>query len=58
MLPLPPRMAQVNMGTTTIMNRAYRLHPLNPYGISKNEFDKWALREEKQPPFWTGLEIF
>jgi ADP-L-glycero-D-manno-heptose 6-epimerase len=24
------------------------LHPLNPYGVSKNEFDKWALR---QAPF-------
>lgn len=23
------------------------LHPLNPYGISKNEFDKWALQQEK-----------
>ncbi len=34
------------------------LHPLNPYGISKNEFDKWALKQEDQPPFWTGLKFF
>jgi ADP-L-glycero-D-manno-heptose 6-epimerase len=22
-----------------------KLHPLNPYGVSKNEFDKWALQQ-------------
>jgi len=38
----------------------YKLNPLNPYGKSKNEFDKWALRQaqDKQPPFWTGLKFF
>jgi ADP-L-glycero-D-manno-heptose 6-epimerase len=35
-----------------------RLQPLNPYGISKNEFDKWALKQDKQPPFWFGLKFF
>ncbi|MBL1280127.1 MAG: ADP-glyceromanno-heptose 6-epimerase [Fluviicola sp.] len=38
-----------------------KLKPLNPYGDSKNDFDKWALREvEKgnQPPFWAGLKFF
>lgn len=38
-----------------------KLQPLNPYGISKNEFDKWALqqvKENKQPPFWAGLKFF
>ncbi|GEO09323.1 ADP-glyceromanno-heptose 6-epimerase [Segetibacter aerophilus] len=34
------------------------LHPLNPYGISKNEFDKWALQQESTPPFWAGLKFF
>ncbi len=34
------------------------LHPLNPYGISKNEFDKWALHENGQPPYWAGLKFF
>jgi ADP-L-glycero-D-manno-heptose 6-epimerase len=34
------------------------LQPLNPYGISKNEFDKWALRQSQQPPFWFGLKFF
>lgn len=35
-----------------------KLKPLNPYGISKNEFDKWALKQENQPPFWAGLKFF
>ncbi|MCX6243591.1 MAG: ADP-glyceromanno-heptose 6-epimerase [Bacteroidetes bacterium] len=35
-----------------------QLKPLNPYGISKNEFDKWALQQEMQPPFWYGLKFF
>jgi ADP-L-glycero-D-manno-heptose 6-epimerase len=36
----------------------FRLKPLNPYGISKNEFDKWAIREKSSPPFWAGLKFF
>jgi len=36
----------------------YKLNPLNPYGKSKNEFDKWVLREKKQPPYWAGLKFF
>jgi ADP-L-glycero-D-manno-heptose 6-epimerase len=36
----------------------YNLNPLNPYGKSKNEFDKWVLKEKKQPPFWAGLKFF
>ncbi|MEQ1676472.1 MAG: ADP-glyceromanno-heptose 6-epimerase [Chitinophagaceae bacterium] len=42
-----------------------QLQPLNPYGISKNEFDKWAIRqsgvvshESIVPPFWAGLKFF
>lgn len=35
-----------------------KLKPLNPYGESKNEFDKWALKQKKQPPFWAGLKFF
>ncbi len=38
------------------------LRPLNPYGISKNEFDKWALQQTANdsttPPFWAGLKFF
>ena len=35
-----------------------QLRPLNPYGISKNEFDKWVLHQEDHPPFWAGLKFF
>jgi len=36
------------------------LQPLNPYGISKNEFDKWALQQPAGlcPPRWVGLKFF
>ena len=34
------------------------LKPLNPYGDSKNEFDKWAIQQEEQPYFWAGLKFF
>lgn len=34
------------------------LQPLNPYGESKNDFDKWILKQEKQPFFWAGLKFF
>jgi len=34
------------------------LKPLNPYGESKNEFDKWALMQSNHPYFWTGLKFF
>ena len=26
--------------------------------VSKNEFDKWVLSEDKQPYFWAGLKFF
>ncbi len=35
-----------------------KLKPLNPYGESKNEFDKWVLKQEKHPYFWVGLKFF
>ncbi len=50
-----------------------RLHPLNPYGVSKNEFDKWVVSQNpskkgafenpplecrEAPPFWSGLKFF
>ncbi len=35
-----------------------KLKPLNPYGKSKNEFDKWVLKQEKTPPFWAGMKFF
>ncbi|HPB02966.1 MAG TPA: ADP-glyceromanno-heptose 6-epimerase, partial [Bacteroidales bacterium] len=35
-----------------------KLKPLNPYGESKNDFDKWALQQTQAPPFWYGLKFF
>ncbi|HEY6502909.1 MAG TPA: ADP-glyceromanno-heptose 6-epimerase [Chitinophagaceae bacterium] len=35
-----------------------QLKPLNPYGVSKNEFDKWVLQQKTTPPFWAGLKFF
>ncbi|GAA4458583.1 ADP-glyceromanno-heptose 6-epimerase [Rurimicrobium arvi] len=35
-----------------------QLQPLNPYGISKNEFDIWALQQKHHPPFWAGVKFF
>ena len=37
------------------------LKPLNPYGDSKQNFDLWALEQEKQgktPPLWSGFKFF
>jgi ADP-L-glycero-D-manno-heptose 6-epimerase len=39
-------------------NTLGHLKPLNPYGESKNEFDKWALNQENRPFFWAGLKFF
>ncbi len=37
---------------------SFHLQPLNPYGISKNEFDKWAFKQTTTPPRWYGLKFF
>ncbi len=39
-------------------NNLDRLKPLNPYGVSKNEFDKWAILQKNKPPIWHGLKFF
>ena len=35
-----------------------QLKPLNPYGVSKNDFDQWVLKQTKTPPFWAGMKFF
>jgi ADP-L-glycero-D-manno-heptose 6-epimerase len=35
-----------------------KLKPLNPYGESKNDFDKWVLLQQQTPPFWAGFKFF
>jgi len=39
-------------------NEIPSLHPLNPYGWSKQEFDVWALQQSNTPPQWQGLKFF
>ncbi len=34
------------------------LQPLNPYGRSKNEIDKWILKQTIVPPYWYGFKFF
>ena len=34
------------------------LQPLNPYGKSKNEIDKWILKQTDTPPQWAGFKFF
>ena len=36
----------------------FKLKPLNAYGDSKNEFDKWALTQTDSPPKWVGFKFF
>lgn len=47
-----------NLGYNDDLNVIESLKPLNPYGVSKNEFDKWVLHQEGHPPFWAGLKFF
>ena len=35
-----------------------QLKPLNPYGVSKNDFDHWAIHQPEAPPYWAGLKFF
>lgn len=37
---------------------AYKLQPLNPYGKSKNEIDKWVLKQAVTPPCWYAFKFF
>lgn len=37
---------------------AYKLQPLNPYGKSKNEIDKWVLKQAVAPPCWYAFKFF
>ncbi|MDZ4666999.1 MAG: ADP-glyceromanno-heptose 6-epimerase [bacterium] len=34
------------------------LQPMNTYGRSKNDFDKWVLTQDYKPSFWAGLKFF
>ncbi len=47
-----------SLGYADDHNLVPRLKPLNPYGESKNDFDKWMLGQKETPPFWAGLKFF
>lgn len=34
------------------------LQPLNPYGLSKHQFDQWVMQQPEAPPHWYGLKFF
>ncbi len=34
------------------------LKPLNPYGDSKNDFDKWLLQQDLSDVYWAGFKFF
>ena len=34
------------------------LRPLNPYAVSKQQFDEWVLLQKDTPPLWAGLKFF
>jgi len=35
-----------------------KLRPLNPYGWSKQIFDRWVTQQTKKPPSWFGFKFF
>ncbi|MAJ90100.1 MAG: ADP-glyceromanno-heptose 6-epimerase [Flavobacteriales bacterium] len=39
-------------------NIVNKLSPLNAYGVSKNDFDKWVLNQHTKPSFWAGFKFF
>lgn len=47
-----------NLGYDDNHDVPFVLQPLNPYGVSKNEFDKWAIKQPNHPPSWAGLKFF
>jgi ADP-L-glycero-D-manno-heptose 6-epimerase len=36
----------------------HTLLPLNPYAISKHQFDLWVKEQKSAPPFWAGFKFF
>lgn len=39
-------------------DRLSTLSPLNPYGLSKHQFDYWVMQQSVHPPAWYGLKFF
>jgi len=47
-----------SMGFEDNPNQLTTLHPLNPYGNSKQTFDLWVQEQTLTPPFWAGFKFF
>lgn len=47
-----------SLGFKDSEDRIPELQPLNPYGWSKQEFDKWVLQQKETPPHWAGFKFF
>ncbi len=45
-------------GFSDAHNGIPNLRPLNLYGWSKQDFDVWALKQFRTPPFWAGMKFF
>ncbi len=46
------------LGFSDTHKNVKKLHPLNLYGWSKQDFDVWTLKQMRTPPFWAGLKFF
>ncbi len=46
------------LGFSDSHNNIQNLRPLNLYGWSKHDFDIWALKQFRTPPFWAGMKFF
>jgi ADP-L-glycero-D-manno-heptose 6-epimerase len=46
------------VGFSDSHSKVSHLRPLNLYGWSKHDFDVWALKQTRTPPFWAGLKFF
>ncbi len=46
------------MGFSDHPNLIQKFKPLNPYGMSKWEFDQWVIHQKQFPPFWAGFKFF
>jgi len=47
-----------SLGFDDHLENIQKLQPLNPYGWSKQLFDRWVLEQKLTPPQWIGLKFF
>jgi len=47
-----------DQGFTDDETLLHMLKPLNPYAVSKHQFDLWVKQQDLTPPFWAGFKFF